>query len=70
VWTEALEDVAVIPLPAAPGRVEAAIRRLRAAPLFTGGRGRPRLDLGAAARLASAAGHALLDTGLELNRCS
>jgi hypothetical protein len=66
VWTEALADVAVIPLPAAPGRVEAAIRGLRAAPLCTGGRGRPPLDLRAAARLASAAGQALLDSGLEL----
>jgi acyl-CoA synthetase (NDP forming) len=66
VWTELLADVAVIPLPATTRRVEEAIRRLRAGPLFTGGRGRPPLAVGAAARLASAAGQALLDTGLEL----
>ena len=38
-WTEVLDDAAVVPLPAAPERVEAAIRGLRAAPLLTG---RPR----------------------------
>ena len=66
VWTELLADAAVIPLPATPGRIEEAIRGLRAAPLFTGARGRPPLDVEAAARLAWAAGRALLDTGLEL----
>ena len=65
-WTELLADAAVIPLPAAPERVERALRELRAAPLFTGGRGRPSLDVAAAARLAAAAGEALLDAGLEL----
>jgi acetyl-CoA synthetase len=66
IWTEALGDAAVVPLPATPERVEAAIRSLRAAALFTGGRGRPALDLPAAARLAAAAGRLLLDHGLEL----
>jgi len=45
---------------------KAAIRSLRAAPVFTGGRGRPALDVAAAACLASAAGEALLESGLEL----
>ena len=66
VWTELLADAAVIPLPASSERVEKAIRGLRAAPLFTGGRGRPPLDVRAAARLASATGELLLDAGLEL----
>jgi acetate---CoA ligase (ADP-forming) len=65
-WTEVLSDLAVIPLPAAPERVERAIRAMRAAPLFTGGRGQPALDVAAAARLAAAAGAALLATGLRL----
>jgi acetate---CoA ligase (ADP-forming) len=66
VWTEALDDAAVVPLPATPERVEAALRTLRAAALFTGGRGRPALDVAAAARLAAAAGDLLLSSGLEL----
>ena len=66
VWTEALDDVAVVPLPATPERVEAALRTLRSAALFTGGRGQEALDVGAAARLAVAAGEILLSSGLEL----
>jgi acetyl-CoA synthetase len=66
IWIEALADAAVIPLPASPERVEHAIRGLRAAALFTGARGRPPLDVGAAARLASAAGELLLENRLEL----
>jgi acetate---CoA ligase (ADP-forming) len=65
-WTEVLADTAVIPLPASPERVERAIRGLRAAPLLTGGRGGPALDVAAAARLAAAAGDALLAAGLGL----
>jgi acetyl-CoA synthetase len=66
VWTELLQDVAIVPLPASPGRVEQALRSLRAAPLLTGGRGRTPLDIGAAAGLASAAGEALLTLDAEL----
>jgi acetate---CoA ligase (ADP-forming) len=66
VWTEALDDAAVVPLPATPERVEAALRTLRAAALFTGGRGHAALDVAAAARLAAAAGDVLLSSGLEL----
>ncbi len=66
VWTELLDDAAVIPLPASPERVERALLGLRAAPLLRGGRGRPPLDVAAAARLASAAGELLLERGLEL----
>ncbi len=66
VWTEALSDVAVIPLPADAERVEQALRSLRGAALLTGHRGRPALDVAAAARLAAQAGELLLDAGLEL----
>jgi acetate---CoA ligase (ADP-forming) len=66
VWTELLADAAVIPLPATTERVEEAIRSLRAAPVLTGSRGRPPLDVVAAARLASATGEVLIDAGLEL----
>ena len=66
VWTEVLDDVAVVPLPASPKRVEKAIRSLRGAPLLTGARGRQALDVEAAARVASAAGGLLLDAHLDL----
>jgi len=66
IWTEVLDDVALVPLPATPERAERALRSLRAAPLLTGGRGRPPADLAAAARTAAAAGEVLLDRGLAL----
>lgn len=66
IWTEALDDVAILPLPIGVERVEAALRALRSAPLLTGGRGRPPLDVAAAAELAVAAGRLLLDAELEL----
>jgi acyl-CoA synthetase (NDP forming) len=65
-WTELLDDAAIVPLPAMPERAEAAIHALRAAPLLTGGRGRAALDVAAAARLAAAAGELLVANGLEL----
>jgi acetyl-CoA synthetase len=66
VWTEALDDVALVPLPATPARVERALHSLRGAPLLTGARGRPAVDVAAAARLAAGAGELLLEAGLEL----
>ena len=66
VWTEALDDVALVPLPATPQRVQRALLSLRGAPLLTGARGRPVVDVGAAARLAAGAGDLLLGAGLEL----
>ena len=65
-WTEVYDDVAIVPLPASPGRVERALRSLRGAPLLTGGRGRPPLDLPAAAALAAGVGDALIEGGLSL----
>ena len=66
VWTEALDDVAIVPLPASPARVERALRSLRGAGLLTGARGRTPLDIGAAARLASRTGDLLIEHGLML----
>ena len=66
IWTEMFDDAAVIPLPASPVRVERALRGLRGAELLTGGRGRPELDLGAAARIAATTGEVLLSAELEL----
>jgi len=65
-WTELLGDAAVVPLPAGAERIERAIRSLRAAPLFTGGRGRAPLDVAAAAQLAAAAGELLIGADLAL----
>ncbi len=66
VWTELLGDVAVIPLPATPGRVADALKSLRGAGLLTGARGRPPVDLGALAGLAAGAGDLLLAERLVL----
>ena len=77
-WTELLDDVAIVPLPATAERVERAIRSLRAAPMLctsgeasagepaASGRGTGGLDVPAAARLAVTAGELLRDRGLEL----
>jgi acyl-CoA synthetase (NDP forming) len=66
IWTEALADVAVVPLPAAPERVEQALRSLRGAALMTGGRGREPLAIEAAGQLAARLGELLLDERLTL----
>jgi acyl-CoA synthetase (NDP forming) len=66
VWTEVLSDVAVVPLPADAARIERALRSLRGAPLLTGGRGGPGVDLRALARLAQRVGEILLEESLEL----
>jgi succinyl-CoA synthetase beta subunit len=66
VWTEALDDVAVLPLPAAPDQVIAALRGLRAAPLLFGGRRHEALAVGALAGLAAAVGDLLLAEHLSL----
>jgi acetyl-CoA synthetase len=66
VWTEALDDVAVVPLPARPERVERALRSLRGAPLLTGARGADPVDLAAVAELGAACGEVLLERGLGL----
>ena len=65
-WTEVLGDVAIVPLPASAERIERALRSLRGAPLLLGARGRPPVDVAAAARLAERVGAVLLKRGLEL----
>jgi acetyl-CoA synthetase len=66
VWTELLDDVAIVPLPAGAHRIDQAIRSLRGAPLLTGGRGGAPLDVAAAVELARAVGDALLAVDAEL----
>jgi acetate---CoA ligase (ADP-forming) len=50
-YTEVLQDVAVALAPMNPDLADQMIRSLRAAPLLLGARGRPPLDVGAAARV-------------------
>ena len=54
------------PLPGGAARIEAALRSLRGGGLLSGGRGRPTLDIGAAARLVERCGELLLSEQLEL----
>ncbi len=70
IWTELLTDVAVIPLPADADRIEQAITQLRGAPMLTGGRGRPPLDIAAAARLAQQLGELLIESELAVIECN
>ena len=66
IWTEALRDVAVIPLPADAPRVAEGMRSLRGADLLRGGRGGEAFDFDAAADLATRLGDLLLERRLEL----
>jgi acyl-CoA synthetase (NDP forming) len=65
-WTEVLDDVAIVPLPADVPRIERAIRGLRGAPLLTGARGSAPIDLSAVARLAQRVGDLLLEESLDV----
>ncbi|HEX6697729.1 MAG TPA: acetate--CoA ligase family protein [Solirubrobacteraceae bacterium] len=65
-WAEAFGDAAVIPLPADAGRIERALRTLRAAPLLAGTRTGAPVDVAAAAALAARVGALLLEQDLEL----
>jgi acetyl-CoA synthetase len=66
IWTELLDDVAIVPLPADAARIERALLSLRGAPMFAGGRGRPAGDIPAAAALIERCGELLLARELEL----
>jgi len=66
IWTEAFDDVAIVPLPAERVRVLRAIRSLRGAAALEGGRGTAPVDLGAVAEFATQVGSLLLDAGLDL----
>ena len=49
IWTEALDDVAIVPLPASPERVEESLSSLRGAAVLRGDRDGRALDLSSAA---------------------
>jgi acetyl-CoA synthetase len=66
IWAEALDDVAVLPLPADPQRIERALRSLRGAALLEGRRGRPAVDLAEVVGLAARVGELLLERDLSL----
>ena len=66
VWTEWLDDFAVVPLPADRARVERALAELRGAALLEGARGTDRIDVGAVADLAVRAGELLEESGLDV----
>ena len=66
IWAEALDDVAIVPLPAGADRVAKAIRSLRGSPALEGGRGRDAVDVDAVAELAAGVGTLLLESGLDL----
>jgi acetate---CoA ligase (ADP-forming) len=69
-WTELLDDVAIVPLPATAARVERALRSLRGAPVLTGGRGRAAVDIAAATALAARLGELLLEGAFALIECN
>jgi acetyl-CoA synthetase len=66
IWTEVLQDVVVIPLPADAERVEAGLRTLRSWPMLSGGRGQQPLAVAALCELAAATGDTLVSEGLTL----
>jgi len=66
IWAEALDDVAIVPLPAGADRVAKAIRSLRGSAALEGGRGRDAVDVDAVAELAAGVGTLLLGSGLDL----
>jgi acetyl-CoA synthetase len=70
VWTELLDDVVIVPLPADAARIEGALRSLRGAPLLLGGRGSEPADVGAVARLAEDLASALVDRELTEVECN
>ncbi|HET8979888.1 MAG TPA: acetate--CoA ligase family protein [Solirubrobacteraceae bacterium] len=70
IWTELLDDVAVIPLPASAKRVQRALSQLRGAALLFGGRGRPGVDVAAVAELAQRLGELLVAHELEAVECN
>lgn len=66
VWVELLDDSVMLPLPATPNRIVAALRSLRAAPLFDGARGRPPVALEPVAEAIAAIATGALALGPDL----
>jgi len=65
-WTEALSDVACIPLPASPDRVRRALEGLRGRAVLAGARGGATYDMDGLCLVASRVGQVLLDEGFTL----
>ena len=70
IWTELIDDVVVIPLPADATRIERALRTLRGAPLLYGARGGAGIDVDAVADLAARIGELLLGRSLATVECN
>lgn len=70
IWTELIDDVVVIPLPADSTRIERALRTLRGAPLLYGARGGTGIDVDAVAELAARIGGLLLERSLATVECN
>ena len=68
IWAEALDDVAIVPLPASAERVAGRSRSLRGAAVLSGGRGREPVDLASVAELAASVGALLLERELRAAR--
>jgi acyl-CoA synthetase (NDP forming) len=67
VWVEVMRDVALRPLPVAPGEVRRMLGELRGAKLLAGARGMPAADLDAVAASIAAIGGAALALGPDLD---
>jgi acyl-CoA synthetase (NDP forming) len=65
-WTELLDDVVILPLPADAERVRAAVTKLRGYALLSGGRGKRPLAVDALCELAQFVGDALIREHLSL----
>jgi acetyl-CoA synthetase len=65
-WTELLDDVVVLPMPAGAEQVGDAVRRLRSYPMLSGARGRPPLPVDGLSAAVAAVGAALLADDLTL----
>jgi acyl-CoA synthetase (NDP forming) len=70
IWTELLDDVAVVPLPADADRVRAALLTLRGAPLLLGARGAPAVDVEALVALAVGVGEIVARGEASLVECN
>jgi hypothetical protein len=70
IWTELLDDVAVVPVPADVERLRAALLTLRGAPLLLGARGGSAVDLDAVASLAVRVGELVAADRASLVECN
>ena len=66
IWVEVLKDSVLLPLPADAARIEAALRSLKAAPLFGGARGKSAVNLARVADAIAKFADAAQDLGPDL----